>query len=123
MSFSIMKNSNKAALLSALVFPGAGHFFLKRYISGVILVCISIAGLYSIVATSIEKALIVAEQIQNSHVILNAAQVMELVSQQILDTEAQQMNIALAALLFAWIVSIIDAYRVGRVLDRKSIGT
>ena len=32
-----MKKSMKAALLSAFVFPGAGHFFLKKHITGTVL--------------------------------------------------------------------------------------
>ena len=39
-----MKKSTKAALLSALICPGAGHIFLKKYIRAMLLVAATLAG-------------------------------------------------------------------------------
>jgi len=115
-----MKKSIKAVLLSAFVLPGAGHFFLKKPIMGCILAVAAFAGLYSIVASTITKSLKVAEQIQNSSPPLNLAEVSELVSQQIMHSDVQQMNMALAALLIAWVVGMVDAFRLGYKLDKLS---
>jgi hypothetical protein len=114
-----MKKSIKAALLSAFVLPGAGHFFLKKYITGSILAVAALPGLYSIIVTTIEKALKIANQIQTSNIPLSIEDISALVSQQVLQSEAQQMNIALFALLSAWVIGIVDAYRVGNIQDKQ----
>jgi hypothetical protein len=113
-----MKKSIKAALLSALVLPGAGHFFLKKYVMGAILAIAAFAGLYSIIVTTIEKALKIAEQIQTSSTPLSIEEVSALVSQQVLQSEVQQMNMALLALLVAWVIGIVDAYRLGVIQEK-----
>ena len=107
--YFFMKKSIKATLLSAFVLPGAGHFFLKKYAMGSILAIAAFAGLYSIIVTTIEKALKIAEQIQTSDVPLSTQEVSALVSQQVLQSDAQQMNIAQLALSAAWIVGVVDA--------------
>ena len=71
-------------------------------------------------ATTIKKSLKVAEQIQNSAVPLSPAEVSELISQQIMQPEVQQMNIALAALLIAWGIGIVDSFRLGHQLDKQN---
>jgi len=115
-----MKKSIKAALLSALILPGAGHFFLKKPIIGCVLSVIAFAGLYSIVAATITKSLIIAEQIQNSNPPLSLTEVSELVSQQIMHSEVQQMNMALTALLIVWVVGIVDSFRLGYIQDKQT---
>ncbi len=40
-----MKTAIKAALLSALVFPGVGQMYLKRYVRGLIPMVLILAGL------------------------------------------------------------------------------
>lgn len=114
-----MKKSIKAALLSAFVLPGAGHFFLKKHVMGSILAVAAFAGLYSIIATTIEKALKIADQIQTSASPLSIEEVSALVSQQVLHSEVQQMNMALLALLSAWVIGTVDAYRVGNIEDKQ----
>jgi len=114
-----MKKSIKAALLSAFVLPGAGHFFLKNYVAGSILAIAALAGLYSIIVTTIEKAIKIAEQIQTSDIPLNIEEISALVSQQVLHSEAQQMNMALFALFTAWMIGVVDAYRLGNIQDKQ----
>ena len=109
----------KAALLSAFVFPGVGHFLLKKYIPGVVLAGTAFVGLYFLIANMVEKALQITEKIQSGEVQLDAATITELVSRQAAGTEAQPLNIAAAVLFISWIIGIADAYRVGRVLDKN----
>jgi len=113
-----MKKSIKATLLSAFVLPGAGHFFLKKYVMGSILAIAAFAGLYSIIVSTIEKALKIAEQIKTSDTPLNTEEISALVSQQVLHSEVQQMNMALLALLTAWLIGITDAFRLGHAQDK-----
>lgn len=109
----------KAALLSAFVFPGVGHFLLKKYIRGAVLAGTAIAGLYLLIAKTVEMALQVTEKIQSGEALLGAATITELVSEQATATETQLLNIAAAVLIISWLVGIVDSYRVGRAQDKN----
>ena len=108
-----MKKSIKAALLSALVFPGAGHIYLKKYKSSVILIGASLFGLYYIISNVVEKSLQIVEKIQSGVVPLNATTVSELLSKQTSGAEAQLLDVATVVIIVCWLVGIIDSYRVG----------
>jgi len=109
----IVKRSTKAVLLSAFVFPGVGHIFLKKYKSAAVLGSVSFAGLYYLISTAVERALQITEKLQSGDVPLDVAAITELVSQQSAGTEAQLLNIATSALIICWIIGVIDSYRVG----------
>lgn len=110
-----MNNSMKAALLSAFVFPGAGHFFLKKPIAGAVLVGTAFAALYLIISTAVERALQIAEKIQSGQVQLEVAAIAELVSKQPPGSETQMLNIATAVFFISWLIGIVDSYRVARI--------
>ena len=114
-----MNKPMKAALLSAFVFPGVGHFLLKKYIPGTVLAGTAFAGLYFLIAKTVERALQITEKIQSGEVQLDAATITELVSKQAIGTEAQLLNIAAAVLFISWLIGIVDSYRVGRAQDKN----
>ena len=110
-----MSKSMKAALLSALVFPGVGHFFLKRYITGSVLAGAAFASLFFVISKTVERALQITEKIQRGEVQLDVATIAELVSKQATGTESQLLYIASTILIISWVIAIVDSYRVGRV--------
>lgn len=110
-----MNRSVKAALLSALVFPGAGHFFLKRYIPGSVLAGSAFVALYILVSTAVARAVQITNEIQRGEVELDIAAITELVSSHPTGPESQILSITTAALLISWVIGIVDSYRVGRV--------
>lgn len=109
-----MKKSMKAALLSALVFPGVGHIFLKKYIVGVTLACASSLSLYFIISKEIERALQIVEKIQLGEVQPDLSAITEMVSMQTMGSDTRLLNIASILLLFFWVIGIVDSYVVGR---------
>ncbi len=113
-----MNKPMKAALLSAFVFPGVGHFLLKKYIPGAVLAGTAFAGLYFLIAKTVERALQITEKIQSGEVQLDVGTITELVSKQATDTEAQLLSIAAAVLFISWLIGIVDSYRVGRAQDK-----
>ena len=113
-----MNKSMKAALLSAFVFPGVGHFFLKKYIPGAVLAGTAFAALYFLTAKTVDRALQIIEKIQGGEVQLDAAPITELFSKQATGTEAQLLNIATAVLFVSWLTGIVDSYRVGRAQNK-----
>jgi TM2 domain-containing membrane protein YozV len=114
-----MKKHTKAALLSTFIFPGVGHFLLKKHIQGALLAGTALAALYFLIAKSVEKTLLVFEKIQSGEVALDAATITELVSNQTTGTETQLLRLATAALIISWLIGIVDSYRVGRAQEKE----
>jgi hypothetical protein len=114
-----MKKPMKAALLSAFVFPGVGHLFLKKYVSGIALVGVSFSDIYYLISKTVEMALQITEKIQSGDVKLDIIAITELVSKQPIGTESHLLNIATAAFIICWLIGIVDSYRVGCVHDKK----
>jgi len=114
-----MSQSVKAALLSALVFPGAGHIYLKKYITGAILACTALAALYLIAADILERALAIVEKIERGEVSPDVAAIAELLSRQPMGNESPLLDAALPVLVICWVIGIADSYRRGRAQDKE----
>ena len=110
----LMDKSMKAALLSALVFPGTGHLYLKKYLSGVALASIAVGALYFLTSTAIEKAVGIAEKIKLGEVTPDIETIIGLVSNQSTGVDSKLINIASIILFFSWLISIVDSYMAGR---------
>ena len=114
-----MKKSTKAVLLSALVFPGSGHLYLKKYMAALVLMAASLAALVYLVDKSMESAYQIVGQIQNGSVAPDAASISDLMSQQTSGPDALLLNIVNYLLIIFWIIGIIDSYRIGHSKDRQ----
>ena len=110
-----MSKAIKAALLSAFVFPGTGHFFLKKHIIGTLLAGAALASLYLVLSRMVGRALQIGEKIQRGEVQLDVAAITELISKQPTGTDAEFLNFAWIVLIISWLIGIADSYRVGRV--------
>ncbi len=110
-----MSKSIKAVLLSALVFPGLGHFFLKKPTTAAVLAGCAFVSLYWLVSAVEERTQRIIEQIQSGEVQLDTAAIAELVSKQ-----AAAAETPMAVIVMLWLVAIIDAYRLGRLQDKKT---
>jgi len=109
-----MKTSLKAALLSAFVFPGVGQLWLRKYLLGCIFSFAAAVPLYIIVSTTVEQTQKILDQINLQASTLDYLAINDLVSQQMASIDTQQMHIATITLLVIWLISILDAYRIGR---------
>ncbi len=107
-----MKKSIKAALISALVFPGAGHLYLRRYVPGILLILIAAAATYFLMSGVVNEAFNVADKLVNNDTSLDVAHITQLVQQQS-QRSSQSMNIATITIFIVWIIGIVDSYRVG----------
>jgi len=113
-----MNKPVKAALLSAFIFPGAGHFFLKKHFIGAVLSGTAFVALYVVVTNSVERALQIAEKLQSGEVQLDVEAISELVSRQPTGAEAQSLSIAMVVLTVVWLAGITDSYRIGNAQDK-----
>lgn len=114
-----MKISTKVALLSAFVFPGVGHIYLKKYIAGALIAGVSFVAIYYLISNAVERAFEISEKIQSGDVLLDIEAITVLVSQQSSGADVQLLNIATTALIICWLFGIIDSYRVGCERDKN----
>jgi hypothetical protein len=108
-----MNKSVKAALLSAFVYPGLGHFFLKKYGRFAIFSGTFSIPLYFIISDIIEKAEHIVKQIKNGEIPLNLAAISESLSSNVVAANTQELNILLYVLVAIWGIGVIDSYRLG----------
>lgn len=109
----VLKTGIKAALLSALVFPGVGQLHLKQYVRGLIPMFLSLAGLGVLVAQATVGALQELEKMQSQGglVDLNAIANRAVVSSASGDWYSPFI---VPMIVGCWLFSVIDAYRLGK---------
>ncbi|MBV1931377.1 MAG: hypothetical protein KUG71_06650 [Porticoccaceae bacterium] len=112
-----MTRSTKAALLSALIFPGAGHAFLKKYLQAMVLGLVSFISVYYLLSMAMEKALQISEKILVGEVPLDIAVITDLISGQAMESDMYRLNYATTAFIICWIIGVVDSYRVGEQLN------
>lgn len=111
-----MKKPLKAALFSALIFPGAGQLLLKKYTSAFLFGVVAVIGLYLLLSNLMARVQEIVDKIQSGEVSPDLVTIIELVNEQSL-TSAQSLSPAFLLFMIAWLVSIIEAYRVGKKED------
>ena len=111
-----MSRSAKAMLLSALLFPGAGHFYLKHYPRAIALLLVSFIALWTLVSNILIKAKSILSQIQSQDLNLDMGQITEISATAAELSNDLTTSIALYTLLICWILAIIDCYRLGKLL-------
>ncbi len=109
-----MSKSLKAALLSALVFPGIGHFSLKKPVQGVLLSGVAIVCLYFLLTTAIEIAQQLSVKVQSGEIPMDVEIISEMVSQQLVASDDQRINMPSLLLVICWVVGVVDSFRIGR---------
>lgn len=114
-----MKKSIKAALYSGLVFPGTGHFSLKRYQRGMIFFVPTMLSLLLLIHYSLGKAYAIADQITLGKIPLDTETITDLIAAPPTGTELLSLQIATWIIIVCWAVSIIDAYRLGKAADQS----
>jgi hypothetical protein len=105
-----MSRSTTAVLLSALVFPGAGHLYLKRFPSGIALIVASLACLSFIVDRAMQQASIALDKIESGGVALDPGQISDLIAR---TSNGSGSTIATIVLAGCWLIGMFDAYRLG----------
>ncbi len=113
-----MNRPLKATLLSVFIFPGAGHFLLKQYVAGTILAGTTLLALGILMIKMIEIAVQIAAKLQTGEVQYDVAAITELISTNAFGNEAQLLNYATTVLVIAWLVGIIDSYRIARAQEK-----
>lgn len=114
-----MKKYIKTTLLSAFVFPGAGHLYLKHYIPGIILISTTGAGVFYVIYTLIQTALSIVDKIQTGAVPPDITAISQLLLNRSDASESFLFNMATIVVMICWIIGIIDSYRIARRQDQQ----
>jgi hypothetical protein len=113
-----MTQSMKATLISALVFPGGGHFYMKKHLVGALLAGISLICLYLLVATAVEAAEIISQKILSGEIPLDVFRIRAEIYEQSAASATGTTGIATWALAICWLVGIADSFRLGRKQEK-----
>ena len=114
-----MNRPLNATLLSVFIFPGAGHFLLKQYVAGTVLAGTALLALGILMTKMVEIAVQIAGKLQTGEIQYDVATITELISLKASGSEAQLLNYATTVLIIAWLVGIIDSYRVARAQEKN----
>jgi hypothetical protein len=106
-----MSRSTTAVVLSALVLPGAGQFYLKHYWRGIALAGVSLACLWGILDGAMQQASAVLVKLESEGGALDAGQLSDLISQTSNSSGSTTATLVLAG---CWLIGIVDAYRLGK---------
>ncbi len=115
-----MSQALKAAMFSAFVFPGSGHFLLKKSVQGSLLAGVSILCIWALLSTALEKAQEISLKIESGEIPLDITRITDEVSKQVASGGTQLTDIATYLLLICWLVGIVDSYRVGWLQDKAN---
>lgn len=107
--------ANKAALLSAFLFPGSGHWFLQLYVRAAIFIGLSIFALGLFLGQVFELSQMIADQILKGTIAYDFGVLFQEIRQSVTAIYmSDNMRMARYLLLGVWVISTIDAYREGR---------
>jgi hypothetical protein len=116
-----VKKSIKAALLSGLIFPGAGHMVLKRYRRGSVLMLSALTALSVVVTEAVNQALTIIDRINSGEISPEAGAIIVLTSTPANGTENSILGIATLVVGVVWIISIVDSYRLGTIQEKQDM--
>ncbi len=114
-----MKKSLKGALLSGLVFPGAGQIALNQKARGIIMICIIIACFCVIIAKGTQIALAILQKFEAEGGVIDIQTISVASSSAVAASDSYVMQGGILLIIFCWIFGIIDAYRIGNKMDQQ----
>jgi len=114
-----LSKSFKAALLSAFIYPGSGHFFLKKPVQGALLAGVATVCLCLLLVTTVEIAQQISDRILSGEIPMDIARITQEILKQLASSSIHQINITTSLIFISWLVSIIDSYRLGSLEDKS----
>ncbi len=116
-----MSKTMKGVFLSSFIFPGAGHLFLKSYRRGAVLLVTSLVCLSFLLASAVQQALTIVEQVKLESEVINQQMLFEMVAQASNNTGSSLLNISTLLIIVVWSIGVIDSYRIGKQQDKQSL--
>lgn len=117
---AIMKKATKAALLSALVYPGVGQLLYQAYWRAFLLVAVFSVAVYYYVKEVVSKYQPLIDKVTSGEVGLNSQALAFEISKNPIILDPQLVSTLTYILITCWLVGIIDAYRSGIKKDANA---
>ena len=108
-----MDRSSKAALLSALVFPGVGQWYLGRRLRALLFAAPALAGAWVFMSHAWTLAMSINEDIASGRVGFDPIEIAARIHQQA-GASTGATDIAAAVMIVCWAGAAIDAWLLGR---------
>jgi TM2 domain-containing membrane protein YozV len=105
-----MNSATKAALFNALLFPGWGQIYLKKYKKGIMIIIATIAGVLSIIWSVIQTTINILKIAPFKKGTVTFSAVINLAIDAIKALNLFYLYLILFFMILLWIFSIIDAY-------------
>jgi TM2 domain-containing membrane protein YozV len=118
-----MNLAKKAALLNALLFPGWGEIYLKKYMRGIIIISAIMAGMISILLSIIQTTVIILKTTPFKKGTVTLIAVVQLTIDAIKSLDLSYLFLIFLSLIVLWIASIFDAYHLGKQEMAKATST
>jgi hypothetical protein len=115
-----MRKSLKAALLSALVYPGVGQLWLKHVIRGMAWIAVVSVALAVLVTKAAQQALSILERVESEGATVDLVAIAH--AARASSSGDAAIRYATLALMLCWLGSIVDAYYLGRGKDLQTHG-
>lgn len=104
----------KAILFNALLFPGWGEIYLKKYIKGFWIIIAFLSGIVSIVWSIMQAAMDILKTTPVKKGAVTLGIVIDVVMKAIKSLDFYFLIFILILMVLLWILSIIDAYLLGK---------
>lgn len=108
-----MKKATKAVLLSALVYPGTGQLYLKKYLLAAVLFAIATVALYVLLEPVVVMANEMAGKLVSGELQAGPDLIADVMATSRQMSDGQTMSVASLVLLGTWLVGIVHAWRAG----------
>ncbi|WP_229413491.1 hypothetical protein [Massilia violaceinigra] len=115
-----MNRSVVALLLSGLVFPGAGQYYLGRRARACLFIVPTLVAAIYFFKQVVATASRMADEVLSGALPADPVLIAERLHQQG-DTATPLMNIAAAVMLACWVASLVDAWLLARALERGAL--
>jgi TM2 domain-containing membrane protein YozV len=109
-----MNLSTKASLYNALLFPGWGQIYLKKYKKGILIIIAIIAGVISILWSVAQATINILKIAPIKKGTVTLSIVVQLAIDSIKALDRYYLFLILLSMILLWILSIIDAYMSGK---------
>ena len=109
-----MNIASKAALFNALLFPGWGQIYLKKYKKGILIIIATIAGISSILWSVVQTTINILKIAPFKKGTVTFIAVVQLAINAIKALNLSYLFLILLSMILLWIFSIIDAYMLGK---------
>lgn len=114
----LMKKSSKAILMSALICPGAGQIYLKKYLVAMVLMAATAATLYVLLVPVFAIANEMVAKILSGELQAGPNLIGDVLAATQNASAMQSLNIASLMLIALWLIGVIHAWRAGKILEQ-----